>query len=149
MTESSNGFKSALKFSNYAVNEIHFNLNSAYTKNESNQVPISFDMDKSITYDEAENSALLTLNVRIFENAKGNNYPFQFNVITTGYFQVANIHDQKERNLVETNAIAILFPYIRALITSFTANANIPPLILPPINVVKFMQDKDIALNKQ
>ena len=37
--------------------------------------------------------------------------------------------------------MAILFPYIRALVSTFTANANVPPLILPPINVVNLIEN--------
>ncbi|TSJ59961.1 hypothetical protein FPQ13_12760 [Allobacillus salarius] len=33
-------------------------------------------------------------------------------------------------------------PYVRSLITTYTSNSNVPPLILPPINVVKMMEDK-------
>jgi len=144
-------FKSALKFSNYIVNEIKFCLNSEFTKEIPYQIPISFDMDKNIiyNYNEKGNAAALVLNVRIFENAKENDFPFEFYVTITGYFEVENINSPQERNLVEINAIAILFPYVRALVTSFTANANIMPLILPPINVVKFMQDKEEAMKKK
>lgn len=40
------------------------------------------------------------------------------------------------------NAVAILFPYVRALISSYTANANVTPLVLPPINVNQLLRNK-------
>jgi preprotein translocase subunit SecB len=139
MTKLSSEFKSKLRFSNYVVNEIQFNRNEHIDKGES--VPISFSMEKDIKFDTENNTADVTLDVKIFENAKENNYPFYFKLQLTGFFQVDNIQTKQERNLIETNAIAILFPYIRALVSSYTANANVRPLILPPINVVKYMQD--------
>jgi preprotein translocase subunit SecB len=134
-------FKNALGFSNYVVNEIHFVLNDNFKKPEQ-PIPLLFDMNKKIVFDENNNSATLTLFVTVFENAKENNFPFQFDLTLTGFFQVENLQNQVERNMIETNAIAILFPYIRALISSYTANANIKPLILPPVNIVKYMKDK-------
>ena len=41
------------------------------------------------------------------------------------------------------NAIAILYPYVRALISTYTANANINPLILPAINVNKLIENSE------
>ena len=35
----------------------------------------------------------------------------------------------------EANAIAIMYPYLRAIVSTYTASANIAPVILPAINV--------------
>ena len=42
----------------------------------------------------------------------------------------------------EKNAVTILFPYLRSLVSTYTANSNVDPLILPPINVVKYIEQK-------
>lgn len=34
-----------------------------------------------------------------------------------------------------TNSIAILFPYIRAFVSTLTLQANIPPIVLPTMNL--------------
>ena len=47
------------------------------------------------------------------------------------------------------NAIAILFPYIRAFVSSLTAQANITPMILPTYNLGELeapLRDKTITL---
>lgn len=59
----------------------------------------------------------------------------------TGYFEVDDINSEMGKHLVNYNSIAILFPYVRSLITSYTANSNVPPLIIPPINVSKMVED--------
>ena len=38
--------------------------------------------------------------------------------------------------------MTILFPYLRALTSVYTTNANVGTLILPPINVVKYLENK-------
>jgi len=57
-----------------------------------------------------------------------NDYPFEIKVKILGIF--------------ETNVIAILYPYVRAIISTYTAQANVPALILPPINVNSLMKDE-------
>jgi len=56
-----------------------------------------------------------------------------------GFFEVIEEAIDKVRQFAEINSVAILFPYVRALISTITANANIPPVILPPINVAGMM----------
>ena len=41
--------------------------------------------------------------------------------------------------------VAILYPYARALVSTYTSNANIAPLILPTINVNQFLKNKEKA----
>lgn len=52
------------------------------------------------------------------------------------------IGDEKLQNF-ETNAIAILFPYMRAIISTYTANANLAPVILPPMNINAYLKRKN------
>lgn len=39
------------------------------------------------------------------------------------------------------NSIAIIFPYIRSFISTLTLQANIPPLILPTMNLMPLQQE--------
>ena len=47
-----------------------------------------------------------------------------------------------------TNSIAILFPYIRAFVSTLTLQANIPPIILPTMNLIS-LQEKLKANTKE
>ena len=81
----------------------------------------------------------ITLKVIIYENAVENNKPFEMKIDLTGYFIVEGIEPER----FKANAIAILYPYVRALISTYTANANINPLILPAINVNKLIENSE------
>ena len=61
------------------------------------------------------------------------------NLEMTGFFETENGESDK----FIKNAIAILYPYVRALISTYTANANINPLILPAINVNKLIENSE------
>lgn len=119
--------KSALIFERYVVNKVSFVRNEKYDLEQ--KTSIQFSITKNVR--KTENKMEVTLSTRVFENAEENNYPFEMEVQVTGYFVIEN---ESEIDF-EPNAIAILYPYIRAIVSTYTANANVNALILPPINI--------------
>ena len=43
-----------------------------------------------------------------------------------------------EENIVKTNTVAIMFPFIRSQVTLLTTQPGMTPIVLPPINTTKF-----------
>ena len=119
------------------VDEVVFKRNFKFADDN---IDLDFNVEKEIFYPEKDNFALVTLKTTIFENAEENNYPFTMMVVISGIFEFIN-KESIRNELLEQNAVAILFPYVRAIVSTYTANANIPPLILPTVNVVKMMED--------
>lgn len=120
--------KSVLIFEKYVVNKVEFIRNENYNTEE--KTKIQFTIKKQAK--KTDNKMEITLCTKVFENAKENNYPFEMTIEITGFFVIES--EDKEINL-EPNAVAILYPYIRAIVSTYTANANVNALILPPINV--------------
>lgn len=120
--------KSVLIFEKYVVNKIEFIRNENYNTEE--KTKIQFSIKKQAK--KIDNKMEITLCTKVFENAKENNYPFEMTVEITGFFAIES--EDGKINL-EPNAVAILYPYIRAIVSTYTANANVNALILPPINV--------------
>lgn len=50
--------------------------------------------------------------------------------------------------LIRSNSIAILFPYLRTLVSMVTANANISPYVLPVMNIAA-MFDHEIETDNK
>lgn len=135
--------KSLLVFKNYIVNEVTYKANFEFSGRDS--VTIDFDIENS-TKIEGNNTFLLELVVTVFPNAEIKDYPFYIKVVMTGVFEIdLETTDNTKKSFIERNAIAILFPYIRALLSVYTSNANVGTLILPPINVVKYLEEKKKA----
>ena len=69
-------------------------------------------------------------------------------VVCRGKFSVAidNLNEQTANMLIEKNTIAIMFPYVRSYISTITSIPNMSPIVLPPINVNKLIEDQ--AINK-
>lgn len=50
----------------------------------------------------------------------------------------SNIDDIELRNnMLHTNAVAIMFPFMRSMATQITAQPNMQPIVVPTINVSK------------
>lgn len=129
-------YRSSLTFEKYIVNQIIFKSNNEYIKPE-NGTAIKMEIIPEIEIKE-NNKMNVTLFCNIFENAEKNNYPFEMSISITGFFSTEG---EKTESFVK-NAIAILFPYIRAIVSTYTASANVSPLILPAINVNKLIEEQ-------
>ena len=101
-------------------------------------------MDMSVEYQlyEEEKKMQVILSVEVFKEEDTTMYPFSMNIIVVGDFSISVVSEDSIEKF-KTNMVAILFPYVRALISSYTANANVSPLILPPINVNQFLKAKE------
>lgn len=130
--------ESKLNFIDYIVEKVEFSINLEFN-NENGK--IDFDIDSNVEFVDDENF-LLSLFVEVFKDCKKNNYPFNLRLKLTGIFSLKNVDEDKKYMYAEKNAVAILFPYVRALITSYTSASNVNALILPPINVAKYLEEK-------
>ena len=125
--------KSVLIFEKYIVDKVEFIRNKNCDLDQ--RTKVNFSVSKSVK--KIEDKMEVTIETKIFEHAEENNYPFEMNVQITGFFAVEN---ESKLNL-EPNAIAILYPYIRAIVSTYTASANVNALTLPPINVNKLFDE--------
>lgn len=65
--------------------------------------------------------------------------PFNMEVEVSGFFE---LEGEDDITRYEANAIAIMYPYLRAIVSTYTASANIAPVILPAINVNAMLKRK-------
>lgn len=68
-------------------------------------------------------------------------------VTIKGYFSIDAEEAHIDVRMFEQNAIAILFPYLGAIVSTYTANANVAPVILPAMNINVYMR-KNIRMGK-
>ena len=127
-------FKSKLRIEKYIVKRVNFEYNEEFKDDSAN---LDIDIDKNIEY--IKNKMIVTLEVNLFSKTE-KRYPFRMNVEVKGFFEIEN---NDENINFEPNAIAILYPYVRAIVSTYTSNANVMPLILPSINVNKLLEEKE------
>ncbi len=69
-----------------------------------------------------------------FEATDANNQA-EIKLTTLATFTYANIPSVENSPFLLQNAPAIVFPYIRAYISTLTTQAGIPPIVLPTLNL--------------
>ena len=95
-------------------------------------------------FEVSENNDQMTviLKTEIFPPQDGVVYPFLMEVEVKGFFQKVDDSQENIMNYAK-NATAILFPYVRSIVSTYTASANVTPLILPTINVNKLLEETE------
>lgn len=59
--------------------------------------------------------------------------PFNLKARLVGIFEAEDVNTDEERQVLAISTTEIVYPYLRAVVSSLTANAFINPLILPVI----------------
>ena len=60
-----------------------------------------------------------------------------FNVVAEADFLFSSSVNIDEESIIERNAIAIMFPFIRSQVTLMTSQPGMIPIVLPTINTAK------------
>lgn len=134
-------YLSVLQFKKYAVDDITFTINHAFNSEEKIAPEIEMDNDIIVNFDSKR--AMITLDFSMFKNSIGENHPFELELSVIGFFDF-DFNSERDKDDIKEfilkNGTAILFPYLRAAITNITAVANISPIILPTMNINKFIE---------
>lgn len=132
---------SSLSLNKYIVKNIHFSINESFQFNQHVTIEINPEFTRQIRKID-ENNALVNL---VFKIKNENlDLPFSLEVDIEGLFHLENWEHPDSVSLMVTNSIAILFPYLRSLVSTVTANANISPYLIPVMNInALFDQNKE------
>jgi preprotein translocase subunit SecB len=142
MKKINNDVHSSLKFLNYDVDNILFEKNKKFNQEK---VKMDISLKKDINFVEKESDGSenysVSLEINIFEDPIENNFPFSLFIKMTGYFNVITKDENMKEELINLNSVSILFPYLRSLVSTITANSNISSLIIPPLNINKLIDE--------
>lgn len=137
---------SSFKFEKYIVEKILLEENKNFNKaikddSLSLEDIMDFNSEVKIVGDNTKNVSLI---VNIGSTGK---FPYKLNLKLTGIFSYEKskedkLTEEQVNNLFEKNAIAILFPYVRALVSTYTSISNYPALTIPSLNINKFLEEK-------
>ncbi|MFT9078565.1 protein-export chaperone SecB [Ethanoligenens sp.] len=130
--------KSNLCFLGYQVDKIHFEVNKEYKAITKKGVPLLPSFSRKIAREE-NGVYQVKLEFKIFPAESDENMPISLETSITGRFALQS----DDINLVRHNAVAILFPYLRSLVSFITLNANVAPLVLPIVNTTELFDKSD------
>lgn len=92
-------------------------------------INIQIELDASVKSDSSDAEVILTVDL----NDQNDN--FSLHLIVVGYFEAYGMAEEERNKFIALNAPAILFPYVRAYVSTMTAQAGIIPIVLPTINL--------------
>lgn len=140
--------KGILKFYGFDVEKIDYEISESYL-NQYEEISLSPDFLFKIVY--CKDNPLkfnIIMGVRIGDSNNERSYPFMVEAILRGYYEMNQDHkeDIEDFNVFFIrNGSAILFPYLRSLITDITSKGRHNPLILPTLNFYQLLEESDLS----
>lgn len=120
--------KAVFSIDKYVFEKVEINLENKKT----DEINVDFD-SKGIFYTKDSTFDLTFTFIAFNDNAIET--PF-VKIQCVGTFKFDNVNSLEEvPTFFYRNAIAILFPFVRAFVSMVTIQANIPPIMLPTMNL--------------
>ena len=86
----------------------------------------------------------VTLEVKI-ESTETEPKPFNLKARLVGVFEAEDLQDEMDKHDLVINMTEIVYPYLRAAVSSLTANAFVNPVMLPVIPAgTMFPEDREV-----
>jgi preprotein translocase subunit SecB len=134
---------SSLRFNNFSIDNMDFKRNYGFQP-AVEEISLEFGLNAQALISEEQDEAVIILTCKIFEEEfKHETAPFYLELSMRGYFDCQGV----DIDSFKFNGMAILLPYLRSVITSFTSQSGISPVILPPINVYKVFGEENDKSN--
>lgn len=140
--------KSILSFDYYDVLETVYKHNPIFEESNGEEMSITPSFNLNIKYkDKKRTEATLLFTTELGDEGL-QKYPFYIKACILGVFSL-EIKDQEDENTIinnmyKKNAVAILYPYMRSLVSDLSSKGNEMPLILPPINVGAMIENEEL-----
>ena len=75
----------------------------------------------------------LTLSFRLHSD-EARKAPYEIELDVSGYFELIDFNSNDTKEFLNKNAVAILFPYLRSILSSSMASLMVQPIILPIVD---------------
>ena len=125
--------KATLRFMGYDVQIMNFQKKIPQQMEENSEIELNPIFSRHISSKDKTHYEL-ALGVKLEQD----NLPFYAEIVLVGKFAVDE--EQNAEKIMKVNATAVLFPYVRATLSMLTTLAEIPPINIPPINLVKMFE---------
>lgn len=134
-------YSAKLSFIDYMVTKAMYCVNENYEPNDSGFLDVDFEVFATIDSSDGENNFVVLRALVGDENNKL--CPFIIEVDITGKFEFEG-SDKAKEEFLKSNAVAVLFPYLRSVVSDLSTKSNVfPQFKLPLINIAEYLKDLD------
>jgi preprotein translocase subunit SecB len=131
-----------LKFMHYIVPKVNAQINTNFDFKQTQNVTLQPKFRRDIIkINENEFNNQLTITI---ESEEGKVIPFNIEVSIRGAFLLDNWQDEDNKDLVNLTSTATLFPYLRAIVSQVSTMLNMPPYILPLLNISELFKEENV-----
>ena len=116
------------------LNGIHFNELSFKRRDSTDSVIDDCELTRKIVDIDVDNFTV-ELNFKLSSSI------FEMSISLEGKFNIVCEDALMKERLKKNNTISILFPYIRSEVTLLTSQPEMTPVIIPPININKLIDE--------
>lgn len=116
------------------LNGIHFNELSFKRRDSTDSVIDDCELTRKIVDIDVDNFTV-ELNFKLSTSI------FEMSISLEGKFNIVCEDALVKERLKKNNTISILFPYIRSEVTLLTSQPEMTPVIIPPININKLIDE--------
>ncbi|MBW7573930.1 protein-export chaperone SecB [Caproiciproducens faecalis] len=138
MNEIKTNLASGLKLKRLLFKDLDFTRVESEIDNVELQMKISKDAELL-----SDSDCKVTLKILIYTENKS----ITIGATMIGFFEIKDKVDSAfARHIMETNTIAIMFPYLRSQISLITTQPDMSPIIIPALNINKLTKSDDTDL---
>lgn len=128
---------SVIQFLGYRITDISYICKPAF-EFPKESVSYKFNFNKSLAkLSDNEIQENLRINVFFAENDDFETAPYKLSIEIAGRFSCAS----EWQSQWESNVLAIMFPYLRCLVSIITSNSGREPIILPTVNIISMFKN--------
>ncbi|ARC63911.1 protein-export chaperone SecB [Bacillus licheniformis] len=131
--------KAVMQFIDYKVLETRFKLNPAIESEEDLEPTFGFQFKEF-----EENKALIKVSIELGDIEVSETSMYVFAEIA-GIFQIESeeeIDEVLKKELFQVNSVAILYPYLRSLVSDLSSKGSNEGILLPTVNVRQLMSQE-------
>lgn len=127
-----------IQFEGYRLIDAQYHCNAGFEFSSLEDGDMKFNFSKS-HMSLSDNRMQLNLRGCVFysNSEEYDSAPYKISVEIAGIFSSDTEFDKKWEN----NALAILFPYVRSIISCLTSQSGRSTIVLPTVNIVKMFEE--------
>ena len=129
----------AIQFKGYRILKCEFSLTDGVEGKDIKSYITPIEMNFKAAYDKLKDRKfVIVLETTIRQRIDKKKDWFNLKLVLKADFEYRGELDER---IIEINGTAIVFPYLRAIITNITSNFGMEPIILPVLNIKKIADD--------
>lgn len=131
-----------IQFEGYRLIDAEYSCDSGFEFDELKNGAFRYSFSKRHTA-ISENEMQMNLRSRVFysDNDDFDSAPYKISVEIAGRFS----SETAFKKMWENNALAIMFPYIRSIVSCITAQSGRSALVLPTVNIARMFEESEEA----